>query len=124
MEKPIVLLVDDEVDTLKTIKISLEVRGYSVVTAENGEKALEILQTVIPGIIIADIRMQPINGFELYQQVKKTVRLSKIPFFFLTAVDDSLAKKYGQKLGVDAYITKPVDLDRLDERIMDKLKEQ
>jgi DNA-binding response OmpR family regulator len=62
------------------------------------------------------------NGFDFFHEVKKIPRLSNIPVFFLTAVDDVLAKKYGSSLGVDAYITKPTDVSTLDAIIRGKLE--
>jgi DNA-binding response OmpR family regulator len=122
MKKATILFVDDENDVLQSFKAGLEQRGYIMLIAENGDQALEILTTHTPDLIIADLRMQPMNGFDLYQKVKKQSNLAGIPFFFLTAVDDFLAQKYGEKLGVDAYITKPVDLDNLVGIIRDKLR--
>ena len=122
--KPLILYVDDDRDMLESFKIGLEDRGFTLLTASSGEEALESLKTHTPDLIIADLRMQPMNGFDLYQTIRKNERYQKIPFFFLTAVDDFLAQKYGQKLGVDAYITKPVDLDNLDAIIRSKLADK
>ncbi len=124
MEKPVILYVDDDHELLQAFKIGLEDRGYTILGAESGDEALLILKTNTPDLIIADLRMQPMNGFDLFQNVRKNAKHAKIPFFFLTAVDDFLAQKYGQKLGVDAYITKPVDLDNLDAIISTKLAEK
>ena len=121
MNKPLILFVDDETEALESLKCALEARGYAMLTAKSGSEALDVLKANAPDLIIADLRMQPMNGFELFQQVKKNVRFSKTPFFFLTAVNDSLAQKYGETLGVDAYITKPVDIDRLDTLIANRL---
>ena len=122
MKPKMILYVDDEPDALTSLKLELGDRGYEVLTVDTGEGALELLKTNIPDLIIADLRMQPMNGFELFQNVKKLQSCAKIPFFFLTAVDDFLAQKYGQTLGVDAYITKPVDLANLDRLIRGKLE--
>lgn len=124
MKKASILFVDDEKDVLDSFKVGLTERGYDILTAMTGAEALEILASFTPNVILADLRMEPMNGFDLFQQVKKDKKLSHIPFFFLTAVDDFLAQKYGQKLGVDAYITKPVDLDKLDSIIKNKLSDQ
>ena len=124
MAKKVILYVDDDHEVLQSFKIGLEDRGYSLLTAESGDEALDLLKNQIPDLIIADLRMQPMNGFDLFQNVKKNPGLAHVPFFFLTAVDDFLAQKYGQKLGVDAYITKPVDLDNLDAIISSKLSEK
>ena len=122
MNKLTVLYVDDEPDALSTLKAGMEDRGYQMITAGSGEETLELLKTHSPDLIIADLRMQPMNGFDLYQQVKKDPKFVQTPFFFLTAVDDFLAQKYGQTIGVDAYIVKPVDLDNLDSIIKGKIK--
>lgn len=116
-----ILYVDDEVNALHALMLGLEDRGYEVLIAETGADALEILKTEIPDVIIADLRMAPMNGFELYQEIKKKKNLQSVVFFFLTAVDDFLAQKYGQTLGVDAYITKPIGLDYLDSMIKQKV---
>ncbi len=121
MGKHLILYVDDDREVLQSFKIGLEERGYNMLTAESGEEGLELLKTHMPDLIIADLRMQPMNGFDLFQNVRKNVKFVNVPFFFLTAVDDFLAQKYGQKLGVDAYITKPVDMDNLDALISSKL---
>ena len=117
-----VLYVDDEPDALRAMKVGMEDRGYTMTTAGSGPEALELLKTFKPDIIITDLRMQPMNGFELLQQVKKDPQFAQTPVFFLTAVDDFLAQKYGQTVGVDAYIVKPVDLDNLDSIIKGKVK--
>ena len=121
MAKHLIIYVDDDREVLQSFKIGLEDRGYTMVTAESGEEGLELLKTHTPDLIIADLRMQPMNGFDFFQKVRKNAKFVNVPFFFLTAVDDFLAQKYGQKLGVDAYLTKPVDMDNLDALISSKL---
>jgi DNA-binding response OmpR family regulator len=122
MEKFKVLLVDDYVEALELMKIGLTERGYEVSIASSGEAGLKLLRNLTPDIIISDLRMEPMNGFDFFHEVKKIPRLSNIPVFFLTAVDDVLAKKYGSSLGVDAYITKPTDVSTLDAIIRGKLE--
>jgi DNA-binding response OmpR family regulator len=121
MLKPLILFVDDEPDTLTMIASGLEQKGFAVLQSSSGEGALDLLNSNTPDLIIADLRMQPMNGFELFQQVKKNPKFVTTPFLFFTAVDEVLAKKYGQKLGVDAYITKPIELDDLVSIINNKL---
>lgn len=122
MTKIRVLYIDDEEEALHSMKIGLEERGYEVYTALSGEVALDVLKKENPDVIIADLRMTPMNGFELFQKVKKITKFKSTPFFFLTAIDDFLAQKYGQTLGVDAYITKPVEIDNIDKMIRQKIK--
>src|SRR5258705_5753031 len=121
MDKALILYVDDEPGALQSMKLALEDKGYDVVQAANGTEALALLKTKSPDVILADLRMQPINGFELFQAIKKNPRFLKTPVFFITAVDDPLAQKYGESLGVDAYLTKPVDIDHLDNIIRCRL---
>ncbi len=114
MKRPLILYVDDDPEALRVLKIGLEDRGFIVLTALGGKEAYAILETEKPDLIITDLRMTPVNGFDLFVELKKTPKFSDTPFVFLTAVDDQLAQTYGKKLGVDAYLTKPVDIDRLE----------
>jgi DNA-binding response OmpR family regulator len=124
MELPGILLVDDEEDFLKAISIGLKEKGLNVKTAGSGEQALNVLETFTPELVITDLRMQPMNGFDLYQQVRKIPRLAKVRFFFLTGINDSLAEKYGKTLGAEAYLVKPIDIDMLELTIKKALKKK
>lgn len=121
MDKPVILCVDDDPAVLESLKIGLEDRGHQVLKAAGGAEALAILKSKKPDLMLLDLRMQPMSGFDLFQEVKKNPRFSTIPVLFLTAVNDPLAEKYGQSLGVDAYLTKPIDIDNLDGIIRSKL---
>ena len=121
MDKPLILFVDDDPDVVAAIKSGLETREYEVLIAGSGKEALGMLEVSEPDLMIIDLRMEPMNGFELFQAIRKDLKFAGVPVFFLTAVDDALAKKYGQKLGVSAFITKPVDLQYLDLRIRKSL---
>lgn len=122
ISKSVILYVDDDPQALDMISAGLEERGFSVIPVPGGKEALEKLETAVPALIIADLRMEPMNGFELYQQVKKNTSWRGIPFLFLTGVNDTLAKKYGMRLGVDAYITKPIEIADLAAIITKKLQ--
>jgi DNA-binding response OmpR family regulator len=117
MEKHAVLLVDDEAGTVEAVKAGLEARGYAVLGATSAAEGLELLRTVVPDIVVADLRMSPVNGFEFFQAIKKLPALRMTPVVFFTAVEDALARKYSDLLGADAYVTKPVDMELLDETI-------
>ena len=123
IEDKVVLLVDDELSLLKATSIGLKDRGFNVHTAESGESAIEAIQSLRPSIVVSDLAMPGMNGFELYQEVKKSAEYNSIPFIFLTAVDDFYARKFGKELGGAAYITKPVDLDELEQIIKEKMGE-
>ncbi|OLD81806.1 MAG: hypothetical protein AUI33_00680 [Ignavibacteria bacterium 13_1_40CM_2_61_4] len=121
MTKPIILYVDDDKAALDAMKFGLEDRGYDVLQAKGGPEAMVLLKTNSPNLIIADLRMAPMNGFDLFKEVKKNPRFAKTPIFFYTGVDDFLSQKYAESLGVDAYLVKPIDLDTLDSIIRGKL---
>jgi DNA-binding response OmpR family regulator len=122
MERTVVLLVEDEMDTLEAVKAGLEEKGYTVLGAASAAEGLELLGTVVPDIVITDLRMSPVNGFEFYQAIRKLPRFRGTPVVFFTAVEDFLARKYSDTLGVDAYVTKPIDLERLDETLQRHLR--
>lgn len=123
IDEKLVLLVDDERSLLKATSIGLKDRGFNVHTAESGELAIEAIQSLHPSIVVSDLAMPGMNGFELYQEVKKNGEHKGLPFIFLTAVDDFYAKKFGRELGGAAYITKPVDLDELEQILKEKMGE-
>ena len=117
MKRPTVLLVDDEREFLAAVQLGLNDKGIDILVAEKALEGLDILTRTTPDVIIADLRMQPVNGFEFYQKVKKMESARDIPFFFLTGMRDELSEKYGLTLGAEAYFIKPVDLDVLEKAI-------
>jgi DNA-binding response OmpR family regulator len=119
--KKLVLLVDDEPSTLDATRAGLSDRGFNVTTIEGAENAIKQIQKLKPNVIVSDLVMPGTNGFELFQQVKQHADLSSIPFIFLTGVDDYYARKFGKEIGGAAYITKPVDLDELEDLLREKL---
>ena len=123
LQDKLVLLVDDEQSLLRATSIGLKDRGFTVHTAESGDLAIKAINSLHPSIVVSDLAMPGMNGFELFQEVKKNEEYSALPFIFLTAVDDFYAKKFGKELGGAAYITKPVDLDELEHVIKEKIGE-
>lgn len=122
MKNTTILFVDDDPDIRHSVSEGLRDKGYKVITADSGVVALNLLETIMPNLIITDLRMEPMNGFDFYQTVKKNKKFQDIPCFFLTAISDPLAEKYSNDLGVDSYLIKPIDLDELDLVIRTKLK--
>ncbi len=114
MGKKVILFVDNEQDALDSFKGAMEDRGYEVRTALTGAAGLDLIRQSLPDAVISDIRMQPMNGFVFFQEVKKIPGAEKFPFIFLTAIDDAVSQKYGKSLGVDSYIMKPVNCDHID----------
>jgi len=103
-----ILVVDDEPDLLDNISLALEAEDYQVFTANNGSEALEILAAQPVNLILADIAMPDMNGYQLYQQVRQNSAWVLIPFIFLTARTMDSDIRYGKELGVDDYLTKPI----------------
>ncbi|WP_412063528.1 PP2C family protein-serine/threonine phosphatase [Rubrivirga sp. IMCC45206] len=114
--RPHVLVVEDN----KTLRRLLEYRlgkVYDVTVAENGERGLEAVEARMPDLIVSDIMMPVMDGFALLAALRADPATSAIPFIFLTAKTDDLSRQKGLKKGVDDYLTKPFDVDRLITRI-------
>jgi signal transduction histidine kinase/DNA-binding response OmpR family regulator len=105
---PIALVVEDKPDAVAYLKACLE-GGYQVKTAENGAQGLEQALCLIPDIIICDVMMPVMDGFEMLERVKKDKRTSHIPIILLTARVDAASRLMGLEKGADAYLPKPFD---------------
>lgn len=108
MEPINVLLVDDDNIILKLVSTYLRMHGVSVATAQNGQEALEHLKVGTPELIIADIDMPVMGGYELYRQVKISGH-EDIPFFFCSAASGLPERIVGLQMGADDYIVKPIN---------------
>ena len=117
-----ILVVDDHVAILKAIERVLEAAGYQVLTAHDGIEALGVLQSQPVDMVLADIAMPNMNGYQLYEQVRKNAQWMIIPFVFLTARVMDSDIRYGKRLGVDDYLTKPIDPEDLLATVQGKLR--
>ncbi len=106
-----ILIVDDNEKIRKLIEIYLKREGFQVFHSENGEIALEVLDTTKIDLMIVDIMMPKMDGYELVQQLRDANYT--IPILMVTAKDTYPDKKKGFDLGVDDYMTKPIDMDEL-----------
>jgi DNA-binding response OmpR family regulator len=113
MDEQRILIVEDEKSLLMAIQRLLETQGYIALTAADGAKALELMEKTQPDLILADVAMPHVNGYQLYEQVQANPRWISIPFIFLTARALDSDVRYGKQLGVDDYLTKPVDPEDL-----------
>jgi len=120
--RPKILIVDDEIDTLLPLKRSLEVEDYMVVGASNGHEALMKARTDIPDLILLDLMMPEMDGYEVCAQLKKNALTKNIPVIFLTAKDAVRDKVKGLDTGADDYVTKPFNLNELKARIKSVLR--
>ncbi|MBX0330568.1 response regulator transcription factor [Oscillochloris sp. ZM17-4] len=103
-----ILIVDDQPELLLGLQITLEAAGYNVLTALDGNIALDILHRNTISLILADIAMPELNGYQLFEQIRADPELLRIPFIFLTARAMASDIRYGKTLGVDDYLIKPI----------------
>ena len=108
-----ILVVDDEAKLLRAVAVDLRGEGYDVVTARNGAEALALVAQSLPDLIVSDIRMPGMDGYQLARRLRENARTAIIPIIFLTAKDTSADRIEGFRSGVDAYITKPFEPDEL-----------
>jgi len=106
MEKKI-FLIDDEVSLIRVIKACLEKEGYKVFCFSSGEKALSELKDIMPDLIVLDIKMQGINGYEVCEIIKSNEYYSGIPILVITGLDTADARSTSFIAGADDYLAKP-----------------
>jgi DNA-binding NarL/FixJ family response regulator len=108
-----ILVVDDEVRLLKAVAVTLRAEDYDVLTAANGADALISINRTIPDLIVSDIRMPGMDGFQLAKTLRQNARTDLIPIVFLTARDERKDRLQSLRSGVDAFLTKPFDPEEL-----------
>jgi serine/threonine-protein kinase len=118
----IILIIDDNPELINGVKLTLEMEGYQVLSAATGQEALGILERIIPDLILADIMMPEMDGYELYEHVHQDERWVQVPFIFLTAKTDKGDIRRGKEMGADDYITKPFDPEDLVAAVRGRLK--
>lgn len=116
------LVVDDQLDHLHAMQFILEGMGYQVLLCTSATEALQVLQTHSADLILADIAMPHVNGYQLLETVRKQPQWATIPFIFLTARALDSDIRYGKTLGVDDYLTKPIQPEDLLAAIEGKLR--
>ena len=117
-----ILVVDDEVDLVETIRFPLESEGFNVLVAYNGEDALNQARTETPDLILLDIMLPKLDGYKVCRLLKFDERYRNIPILMLTAKTQEKDKTIGMETGADEYITKPFDMDELLEKVKAYLK--
>ncbi len=118
MEKNI-LVVDDEQNIVNIIKYNLKKEGYNVLTAENGQEALEVFKKSNPDLILLDIMMPVLDGYEVCKKIRET---SNVPIIMLTSRAEEVDKVLGLELGADDYVTKPFGVRELLARVKANLR--
>jgi two-component system alkaline phosphatase synthesis response regulator PhoP len=117
MAKGKILVVDDEIYIVHILDFSLGMEGYEVVTALDGEQALEKARSEHPDLIVLDIMMPKLDGYETCKMLKADPATKDIPVILLSAKGRNVDQKVGFEVGADDYITKPFSPRKLVERI-------
>ena len=122
-DKKLVMLVDDNPDILYSVQKGLESLGdYKVITAESGRKCLQLLKDIKPDLILLDIMMPGMDGWDTCAKIKGDKKTENIPIVFLTAKTDPISKSMGTLASAD-YITKPFEMKDLKKRIDSVIKQ-
>jgi len=116
-----ILLIDDEGEWLEGIRQVLAQEPYSIVTADSAEAALKKLKGTVPDLILSDVRMPVMNGFELYEKVRNDPALKDVPYVFMSVIDDYEAMRTAKKLGAEEYIIKPYSAEEAKQILLDLL---
>jgi len=120
--KPKILIVEDDLDVAEMLNAYFRVQGYEVFTVNWGEDGVRAAQTVLPDLVILDIRLPDIDGYEVARRIRSDRRTNEIPIIFLTEKRERIDRLQGFEVGADDYITKPFDVQELRLRVRNALK--
>ncbi len=112
-----VLLVDDDLQILRSLRVYLELENYCVETASDGREALEKIYQNKPEILVLDIMMPEMDGFEVLEKIKSDEIFKDVPVIMLTAKGQDVDVVKGYEMGASSYMTKPFNLNELVENI-------
>ncbi len=121
MGKPRLMIVEDDLDIANMLSLFFKNQGYEVDWASHGRTALAKIRQIMPHLILLDILLPDIDGYEVCRSLRTTLRTSHIPVIFLTQRDERADKLKGLELGADDYITKPFDIEELRLRVQNAL---
>ena len=113
MTKKKILIVDDSNTNIVLLESLLKRNGYTVFTALNGRQGLDSVRNIIPDLVILDLKMPDLGGFEFLELLKKQGDLTDIPVVILSAISDSDSIKKSLELGAADYLSKPLDPDKV-----------
>jgi two-component system, OmpR family, alkaline phosphatase synthesis response regulator PhoP len=119
-----ILIADDEPDLVEVIRFSLELEGIACLVAADGQEALFMARKERPDVIVLDIMMPKMNGFQVARALKADELFKHTPIIMLTARSQAADVRQGEAAGADRYITKPFDLDELLAVVKEYLQER
>jgi len=112
-----ILYIEDNMDNRTLVRRVLQIEGYQVVEAESGFRAFEILRTEIPDLVLMDINLPDMDGYEITTRLKQMPTLARVPVIAMTANVMKGDREKTLAAGCDGYISKPIDIDTLPSQI-------
>lgn len=112
-----ILVVDDEEHIVELIKFNLENNGFKVISASNGNDALKLAKSEVPQLVLLDLMLPGIDGYDVCREIRKDQSISTMPVIMITAKGEELDKILGLELGADDYMTKPFSVRELIARV-------
>lgn len=116
-----ILIVDDEPNIVMSLEYAFKKKGFEVFIARDGSEALDIVESHIPDIVLLDVMMPNIDGYETLKQIKNKKSLEATKVVFLTAKNKASDIEKGLKLGADKYLTKPFSIKKIVSEILELL---
>lgn len=120
---PIVLVVDDEDMTRKLLRLMLERDGFTIIEAEDGLQALEVIKHEMPNVVILDVMMPNLDGFSTCQELRSRPETADLPIIMLSARTQTEAVRAGLNAGANRYMTKPISKPELVQTLQDLLSD-
>lgn len=117
MSNPLLLIIDDNLTARETLKALLFDSGYDILTADSGKTGLAKAIEKLPDVILLDVMMPEMDGYEVTRQIRKDPKLSEVPIIMITALDDRYSRLMGLKAGADDFLSKPYDSMELEIRL-------
>lgn len=124
MDRKRILVVDDEIYIVHILEFSLTMEGYTILTAFDGEEALRVIEKERPDLVVLDIMMPKLDGYEVCRRLRKDERFSTLPIVLLSAKGRAIDREAGLDAGADDYITKPFSPRKLIEKIRELLERE
>ena len=115
--RPVILVADDDEDILTLVSVSLELAGYEVITARDGDEALRLAVEFLPDLAVLDVMMPGLNGFDVTRELRRREGTMETPVILLTALAQESDVARGLAAGADDYVKKPFDAGDLRARV-------
>jgi len=121
-DKPRILIVDDEADLVSVLRIGLEIEGFEVIDAADGEEGLRRAREDRPALMVLDLMLPKLDGYKVCRALKFDERYKTLPIFILSARSGEQDRRLALDMGADAFITKPYDMAELVAKIRTRLE--